>query len=116
MKQIINTLNKLKRFISNDEDFKYAYRVANSTLTNKDSFKSYYQGARQLKNLNGFNGYINDWFNHLKDNPQYVALLDKRYLDCSYVVINGNIIDLDSLYLDFKSDLRSYYGLNPTSL
>lgn len=99
MKQVINTLNKLKRFILNDQDF-----------------RTYYQNARQLKNLNGFNDYIDDWFNHLKDNPHYVALLDKRYLDCSYIIINGNIIDLDSLYLDYKSDLRSYFNLNPKSL
>ena len=99
MKKVIDTLNKLKAFVLNDQDF-----------------RSYYQGARQLKNLNGFNAYINDWFNHLKDNPNYVALLDKKYLDCAYVVINSNIIDLDSLYIDFKSDLRSYFNLNPKTL
>jgi hypothetical protein len=99
MKKVIDTLNKLKAFVLNDQDF-----------------RSYYQGARQLKNLNGFNAYVNDWFNHLKDEPNFVALLDKKYLDCSYIVINENIIDLDSLWIDYQSDLRSYFDLNPKTL
>lgn len=99
MKQLKQTtLNKLKAFILNDQDF-----------------RTYYQSARQLKNLNGFKAFIDQWLNHYNYGG-YIALLDKRYLDCSYVIINKNIIDLDSLYLDFKSDTRSYFDLNPTSL
>jgi hypothetical protein len=99
MKEILDTIAKLKRFVINDYEF-----------------RNYYQMARQLKNLNGYHAYINDWFNHLKDSPSYIALLDKKYIDCSYVVINGNIVDLDSLWIDYQSDLRSFYGLNPKSL
>lgn len=99
MKKQQETISKLKRFILKDQDF-----------------RTYYQNARQLKNLNGFNKFIDNWFNHLQANPRYVALLDKRYLDCSYVIINDNIIDLDSLWIDYQSDLRSYFDLNPSSL
>ena len=99
MKKTIDTISRLKRFVINDEEF-----------------RKYYQMARQRKNLNGYQAYINDWFNQLKDNPQFIALLDKKYLDCSYVVIHGNIIDLDSLWIDYQSDLRAYYDLNPNSL
>ena len=99
VKNIGNTIQKLKAFILNDSDF-----------------RDYYKAAKQQKNLNGFQAFVSNWLNHLKNNPQYIALLDKRYLDCSYKVINGNIIDLDSLYLDYCSDLKAFFNLNPESL
>jgi hypothetical protein len=92
------TLNKLKAFIFNDEHF-----------------RTYYQSARQLKNLNGFNAFVGLWLNDYNQGG-YIALLDKKYIDCSYVIIDENIIDLDSLYIDFKSDVRSYFELNPKGL
>jgi hypothetical protein len=92
------TLNKLKAFILNDQDF-----------------KTYYQSSRQLKNLNGFNAFVGLWLNDYNQGG-YIALLDKKYLDCAYVIIDENIIDLDSLYIDFESDVRSYFDLNPKGL
>jgi hypothetical protein len=92
------TLNKLKAFILNDQDF-----------------RTYYQVARQLKNLNGFNTFVGLWLNDYNQGG-YINLLDKKYIDCSYVIIDENIIDLDYLYIDFKSDLRSYFDLNPKGL
>jgi hypothetical protein len=109
------TLNKLKAFILNDEDFKDVLYVAQSTLTDQDSFKNYFKASRQLKNLNGFNAFVGLWLNDYNQGG-YIALLDKKYLDCSYVIIDQNIIDLDYLYIDFKSDIRSYFELNPKSL
>ena len=32
-----------------------------------------------------------------------INYLDKRYLDVSYLVIDDKLIDLDSLWLDFKN-------------
>jgi hypothetical protein len=92
------TLNKLKAFILNDRDF-----------------KTYYQSSRQLKNLNGFNAFIGLWLKDYND-IGCIALLDKKYIDCAYVIIDENIIDLDYLYIDFKSDVRSYFELNPKGL
>jgi hypothetical protein len=99
MKNLLNTIQRLKRYVIHHSDF-----------------RGYYQSARQSKNLNGFNAYLTDWFNHLKDNPQFIALLDKPYSDSTSITINGNIIDMDSLFTDYQSDLRSFYGLNPNSL
>lgn len=115
MKLKETTLNKLKAFVLKDDDFKGVFYVAKSTLTDQDSFKEYFKASRQLKNLNGFKAFIDQWLNHYNYGG-YIALLDKRYLDCSYVIIDDNIIDLDSLYIDFKFDTRSFFGLNPTSL
>jgi hypothetical protein len=115
MKLKETTLNKLKAFILNDHDFKGVFYVAKSTLTDQDSFKEYFKASRQLKNLNGFKAFVKLWLNDYNQGG-YIALLDKRYIDCSYIIIDENIIDLDSLYIDFKSDTKSYFGLNPTSL
>jgi hypothetical protein len=99
MNKIASTLNKLHAYILNDSDF-----------------QDYYKQARQLKNLKGYKYFIKQWLGHYLDNPQWIALIDKPYLDYSYVIINDNIIDLDSLFIDYKSDLRAYFQLNPKSL
>jgi hypothetical protein len=92
------TLDKLKAFILNDQDF-----------------RTYYQSSRQLKNLNGFNAFIGLWLNDYNQGG-YIALLDKKYIDYSYVIIDENIIDIDYLYIGFESDIRSYFNLNPKGL
>lgn len=83
-------------------------------LRDKD-FQNYYKTSRQLKNLNGFSKFVKAWLESLSDIMDGY-LLDKKYLDVSWFMTNGNIIDMDSLYIDFKSDVRSYYDLNPKSL
>lgn len=82
-------------------------------ILNNQNFIDYYKIARQTKNLNGYKYFIKQWLNHLKDNPQFIPLLDKPYEEIPHIIIMGDIIDLASLYVDYKSDLRSYYGLNP---
>lgn len=50
---------------------------------------------------------IKDFFN---DYPiQDLPTLDKRYLDCSYFLMYGKIIDLDELYEQFKEWTREYH-------
>jgi len=92
------TMKALKSFILKDKDF-----------------QDYYKQARQVKNLNGFNKFILAWLESLNDIMDGY-ILDKKYLDISWFMVNDNIIDMDSLYLDFESDLRAYYNLNPKSL
>jgi hypothetical protein len=92
------TMKALKSFILKDKDF-----------------QDYYKQARKIKNLNGFNKFIVAWLESLNDIMDGY-ILDKKYLDISWFMVNDNIIDMDSLYLDFESDLRAYYNLNPKSL
>jgi hypothetical protein len=98
MKKLQNTMEALQNFILQDEDF-----------------QTYYKQSRQLKNLNGYKKYITEWLQSLTDIMDGY-LLDKKYLDISWFMVNENIIDMDSLYLDFQSDVKSYYNLNPKSL
>ena len=76
----------LKNFIKNDSDF----------------LQLYSKNKKQLKNKNiSFNYIIDLVLNDVMENFENY-LLDKKYIDLSWVVYNENIINLDYIYTYFK--------------
>lgn len=76
----------LKNFIKNDSDF----------------LQLYSKNKKQLKKKNiSFNYIINMVLNDVIENFENY-LLDKKYIDFSYIVYNENIINLDYIYTYFK--------------
>jgi len=88
-----NTILQLAAFLINDDDFKTAYYKHNSEDADiiKGSHSGYKNAIRQFL----YSHYQEDTFNYY--------ILDKRYIDLSYIIINDNIINLDDLYIDFKT-------------
>lgn len=76
----------LKNFIKNDNDF----------------LQLYSKNKKQLKKKNiSFNYIIDMVLNDVIENFENY-LLDKKYIDFSYIVYNENIINLDYIYTYFK--------------
>lgn len=76
----------LKNFIKNDSDF----------------LQLYSKNKKQLKKKNiSFNYIIDLVLNDVMENFENY-LLDKKYIDLSWVVYNENIINLDYIYTYFK--------------
>ena len=87
------TIKLLKNFLSNDNDFYNLWKTKTGN-NNPDEF-------------------IDDLYNFI-DGMSYEGLmsyylLDKRYIDISYIVFNDDIINLDDLYIDFKLELVDRY-------
>ena len=75
-------MNQLKKFMIEEEDF---IKYAKMNEKHIDEFLRFQ--------------YDNDLINYL----------DKKYLDVSYLIIENNLIDLDMLWLDFKSYIDEMY-------
>lgn len=105
------TLKGLKERLLNDDDF---YSIYESSIydyifkTNNVICEIVYD-ARNQGEKRFFNTYKKFLYNFLDsmfhDGTLGFYVLDKRFLDIAYCVINDEIINLDDLYQDFKNYL-----------
>lgn len=81
---------QLKNIMIKDEDFRKTYDNANLKLPYEDL--------------------VNSVVDEVLDNIEAYTL-DKRYVDCCYMVINDKIINFDEIMAEFESQIEMYWNL-----
>jgi len=105
-----NTIKQLIKYLQNDDNFYYIYKQSLQNELDKSksivfnalyrSFKK--ENEKQFKNH--YNLTIKDFIQGMEyEDIMDFYLLDKRYLDIAWLHLNNDLINLDNLYVDFKS-------------
>jgi hypothetical protein len=104
------TIKQLIKHLKTDEVFLATFKESIQNEINKSKsiltdilFQSF-NSTNQIQVKTQFNKSVENFINGMEyESLMNFYLLNKRYIDLSYIEINDDLINLDDLYMDWKS-------------